>query len=824
LSHCLILVVETAILKAHCRRGGGSAGRPKGGGFGLRSTGRTVLGGVAAVAAVAAGTGFQRQPSPTTAPITIDYPAEGSIFPPEITPPTFLWRDASPDAAFWRIVVQFNDDSPPVRVLPQCARMKIGAIDPRCIAETNELPKLTAREAAAWTWTPDAATWAEIKGRSAARPAEITITGFRDGTSVQALSSGNVTIRTSKDPVGAPIFYRDVPLMPSEPEKGVIKPLAPNAIPLVAWRLRHVGEPRSRLLLEGMPTCANCHSFSSDGRTLGMDLDGPQNDKGMYAIASVAPRTTVRSEDVISWNSLQDRPASPMRVGLMSQVSPDGQFVVTTVNPEKKDLRGSYYVANFMDYHFLQVFYPTRGILVWYSRATGKIQPLPGADDPRHVQTGAVWSPDGKYLVFSRAEARDPYPDGRRAAEHANDPNETPIQYDLYRIPFNGGMGGRPEPIAGASRNGMSNSFPKVSPDGRWIVFVQCRNGQLMRPDSELYIVPAEGGQARKMECNTPLMNSWHSFSPNGRWMAFSSKGRSPYTQMFLTHIDEDGNDSPAILIENATAANRAVNIPEFLHISAGGLVKIDVPAIESYRQFERAMALAETGLNEPAAAAWQELLKTSPEDAKVLNNLGAVLLRLGRHGEAIPHLQKAAQLNPESAGTRNNLGTALLRSGSPEEAAVHFRMALKIDPEFADAHFNLASYFHQRGKFFEAVEHWREGLRLDPNRLSVLTQTAWVLATCPKGSVRNGTEAVDLAQRAVRLSDGHDPEVLDTLAAAYAESGRFSQAVQAARRALALASQQNRQALVEILKARVELYEAGKRVREDIVRPQGGT
>src|ERR1035441_10950925 len=70
-------------------------------------------------------------------------------------------------------------------------------------------------------------------------------------------------------------------------------------------------------------------------------------------------------------------------------------------------------------------------------------------------------------------------------AEHANDPEETQIQYDLYRIPFNKGKGGKATPIAGASEDGMSNNFPKVSPDGRWIVFVQCRNGQLMRPDRD---------------------------------------------------------------------------------------------------------------------------------------------------------------------------------------------------------------------------------------------------------------------------------------------------------------------------------------------------
>src|ERR1019366_596348 len=131
-------------------------------------------------------------------------------------------------------------------------------------------------------------------------------------------------------------------------------------------------------------------------------------------------------------------------------------------------------------------------------------------------------------------------------------------------IPFNQGKGGQPERIRGASANGMSNNFPKISPDGRRIVFVECRNGMVMRPDSKLYIVPVAGGEARLMKCNTPLMNPGHTFSPNGRWMAFSSKSRSPYTQLYLTHVDASGNDTRPILVDNATAANRAVNLPEF--------------------------------------------------------------------------------------------------------------------------------------------------------------------------------------------------------------------------------------------------------------------
>jgi hypothetical protein len=181
-------------------------------------------------------------------------------------------------------------------------------------------------------------------------------------------------------------------------------------------------------------------------------------------------------------------------------------------------------------------------------------------------------------------------------ATHANDPKEIQIQYDLHRLPFNEGRGGQAEPIAGASSNGMSNSFPKVSPDGRWIVFVESRNGEVMRPDGPLYIVRAEGGQARRLNANMSPMNSWHSWSPNGRWLVFSSKSRRPYTKMYLTHIDEEGKDSQAILIDSATAANRVVNLPEFVNTPADEMVKISTPAVDMYRQFDHASELGDKG------------------------------------------------------------------------------------------------------------------------------------------------------------------------------------------------------------------------------------
>jgi hypothetical protein len=264
--------------------------------------------------------------------IAVDYPAEGSVFPPDFPAPLVLWRDAASRATTWTVEATFADGGPPIRVEARGERMRVGPIDPRCVSPTNTLPKLTPEQAAARTWRPDAETWRAIQKRSTAAAATLRITGYADGNPRTVVSRGQVAIRTSVDPVGAPIFYRDVPLMPAETEKGVIKPLATSAIPLIAWRLRYVGESTSHLLMEGIHSCANCHSVSRDGKTLGMDVDGPLNDKGLYAMVAIRPQTTVRKEDVVAWSTFRGKLGGKLRVGFMSQVSPDGRRVVTTIN------------------------------------------------------------------------------------------------------------------------------------------------------------------------------------------------------------------------------------------------------------------------------------------------------------------------------------------------------------------------------------------------------------------------------------------------------------------------------------------------------------
>ena len=741
--------------------------------------------------------------------ISIDYPEDGSIFPPGITPPTFLWRDAT--ATSWSIDISFGDKAPPIHAISMGERMHIGAIDPECVSSTNEPPKLTPQQAASWTWVPDQATWSAIQLHSAGRAATLTITGYRDAQIKS--SQSRITFSTSLDPVGAPVFYRDVPLMPTEGANGTVQPLALSAIHLIQWRLRDIRQSESRTVLKEMHTCANCHSFSADGKTMGMDIDGPSNDKGLYALIPVQRHISIQNKDIVQWNT--DGRAGKTRVGFMSQVSPNGQYVVSTFAGPNLEMSNSYYVTNFKDYHFLQVFYPTRGILEWYSRATGKRQPLPGADDPRYVQTDGVWSPDGKYIVFARAVAKDPNPEGQKPATRANDGNETPIQYDLYRLPFNGGKGGIAERIIGASQNGMSNNFPKVSPDGRWIVFVQCHNGQLMRPDSQLYIVRFGGGTARKLRANTPLMNSWHSFSPNGRWLVFSSKARSPYTQMYLTHIDSKGNDSPAILIDNATAANRAVNIPEFVNIAGDAIEDIQVPAADLYRLMEEARRLGEQGDTDQALAMWIRALAIAPDDPQVQNSLGMAYFIHGDVAEGLEHLRQAVRINPQFAEGHYNLGMSLLHLDHPDQALPELEADIAIQPRHASGEEALAVVNDELGNSSEALNHWRKVLAIEPKRSSALVGMAWLLATTPDPALRNGPEAVALATRAEELAPAGDPIVLDTLAAAYAETGQFVEAVTIANRALDLAVERRDESLANAIRTRILLYERNAPFRD---------
>src|SRR5450755_4227292 len=185
-----------------------------------------------------------RSAPPPAAPLLIDFPEEGSIFPADIVAPKFLWHETADAAKVWRIELVFSERARRVRQLSQGEKLQVGPPDTTLVGFVP--PTLTPEQAAQHTWKPDPATWETIKKHSKKQPVTLVITGFQDERSKQAVSIGRVTFQTSADPVGAPIFYRDVPLIPPSPEereRGVIKPLADSILPKIKWGIGYVPDP-----------------------------------------------------------------------------------------------------------------------------------------------------------------------------------------------------------------------------------------------------------------------------------------------------------------------------------------------------------------------------------------------------------------------------------------------------------------------------------------------------------------------------------------------------------------------------------------------------
>ena len=467
--------------------------------------------------------------------IKIINPFNESLFPPEFPSPTFFWEETNKDFNSWIVVIEQDKE---FKYISPILRIRKWKLDPKI--------------------------WEKIKSLPHNNFYNITIIGF-DWFNHKRFSNGTARFAISDDSVGAPIFYRSVPLPFS---------FAVRHLDSIEWKLLDISnanEPKT--VLKNMKICSNCHSFSANGKSLGMDIDYG-NDKGSYITANIEAETKLYKENIFTWNDYK-REDNEYTFGFLSQVSPDGRYIISTVKDR------SIFVSQ-ENIYFSQLFFPIKGILIYYDSKTKEFYPLKGADDRAYVQSNGSWSPDGKTIYFARANSLI-LPEADTSRETILPPyiardfirGKRDFKYDIYTIPFNNGKGGKSKPLAGASGNGLSNYFPRCSPDGKWLVFCQANNFMLLQPDSKLYIMPSNGGIPLLMNCNTSKMNSWHSWSPNSKWLAFSSKAFGPYTNLFISHIDSKGMDSPPVWLENAVPNNRAVNIPEFVNIRYSELEKI---------------------------------------------------------------------------------------------------------------------------------------------------------------------------------------------------------------------------------------------------------
>jgi tetratricopeptide (TPR) repeat protein/mono/diheme cytochrome c family protein len=219
-------------------------------------------------------------------------------------------------------------------------------------------------------------------------------------------------------------------------------------------------------------------------------------------------------------------------------------------------------------------------------------------------------------------------------------------------------------------------------------------------------------------------------------------------------------------------------------------------------------------GQVDDAIVHYRQSLQLNPASARVHYNLAEALLARGRLDDALAEFLEAIRLNPDHAEAHNNAGAVLLSFGRRDEAFEHLRRAIELNPEDAGVHNNLARALMREGRIADAIQHFREALQLRPDWPPALSGLAWIEATSVQAAFSNPEEAIRVAERARTLTGGADALVLDTLAAAYAATGRFDRAIAIARAGLQLAAPST-PAFASEIRQRLDLYERHLPYRE---------
>jgi tetratricopeptide (TPR) repeat protein len=342
----------------------------------------------------------------------------------------------------------------------------------------------------------------------------------------------------------------------------------------------------------------------------------------------------------------------------------------------------------------------------------------------------------------------------------------------------------------------------------------------LLQPDSELYIIPSEGGEARRLRCNTHLMNSWHSWSPNSRWLVFSSKANSDYTQLFLTHIDDAGQSTPPIQLSHLTDPDRAANIPEFVNVPATAITKIheqflnDSSYVRSGNEFYRAREY------DSAIDKYRAALKLNPNNLEAHLRLTMVCACQQRYEEAKIHHARAKALCASDPLVAYYVGLWLM--GEKRYGEVVFCLSLALNeaphsliekPLLVDMHHKLGLALCYQNMFDQSVAQLSEAVRLDPDNGELYYSLALALACQGKeGALAEARKQYD---KAISLQPDIDRSATlhRTLAMRHAQAGQFADAVSAETRALDLARAGGNPESVAEIRRELELYRQGKRL-----------
>lgn len=275
--------------------------------------------------------------------------------------------------------------------------------------------------------------------------------------------------------------------------------------------------------------------------------------------------------------------------------------------------------------------------------------------------------------------------------------------------------------------------------------------------------------------------------------------------------------------------------------------IRIEPQFAEPYNNLG-AVLLAQHRVDE-AITNLSEAVRLDPANSEARNNLGSAFLSAGKPEDALAQYAIALRLNPANASTHLNAGLALVKADKPEDAMVQFGEAVRLNPDSAPARYEYGRQLFLHGQFQPAREQLAEAVRLNPRDASAeyylglaclelgetqsglahlgaaerlrpdwanpLNTHAWVLATSDDDKMRDGAEALRLAERAADLTSHQQPAILQTLAAAYAETGQLNEAIATANQASASAQRLGQTNLIPKIQQALELYKSGHPYRE---------
>jgi len=215
------------------------------------------------------------------------------------------------------------------------------------------------------------------------------------------------------------------------------------------------------------------------------------------------------------------------------------------------------------------------------------------------------------------------------------------------------------------------------------------------------------------------------------------------------------------------------------------------------------------------AEAEYEAALRINPDYAEAHNNLGNLLSSQGRFAEAIAEYRASLRVKPDSAEAHCNLAVALATQGAAGEAIPEYMAALRIKPDFVEAHYDLGNALASQGRILEAMAQYQKASRLKPDWPLPLRKRAWFLATLDPAEGGDPSQAVTLAERACELTGNQVAMYLDTLAAAYAAAGRFTDAIAAGQKAIDLARSAGQTQMIGEMESRLQLYRDGHAYRQ---------